>query len=265
MHAAGAGLFGRLKSPSGMAATCPAYSWNVDSSALPPRESIDAVIFDAGGVLLLPDGELGLSLLASLGCGPDGPDWRSVWRRAHYASMSFLDQLEKTDWPVVRRVMAEAAGVGPADLDAAVPLIEQVASTPWVAADGAAEVLRQLSAAGYQLAVVSNSGGSIASQLEAAGICSASPGELTKVAAVIDSFVVGIEKPDPRIFRFAIDALGVDPGRSVYVGDTVRFDVTGARAAGLHPVHVDPFGLCAAGDHGHIADVTELTAILAGP
>jgi putative hydrolase of the HAD superfamily len=229
-------------------------------SAVPASVAIEAVILDAGGVLLLPDGELGLSLLATLGCEPSSEDWR----RAHYVAMSVLDQMETTDWPAVRRAMAGAAGVRPGDLDAAVPMLERVSTASWVAADGAAEAVRQLSAAGYQLAVVSNSSGTIARQLETSEICSVSPGQLTRVGAVIDSRVVGIEKPDPRIFRPAIEALGVDPARSLYVGDTVRFDVTGARAAGLHPVHLDPFGFCAGtGDHGHIADLAELIAWLA--
>jgi putative hydrolase of the HAD superfamily len=81
------------------------------------------------------------------------------------------------------------------------------------------------------------------------------------VAAVIDSHLVGIEKPDPRIFQLALDALDVVPERSLYVGDTVRFDVNGALAAGLQPVHVDPYGFCD-GLHCHIASLAELTESL---
>jgi putative hydrolase of the HAD superfamily len=75
---------------------------------------------------------------------------------------------------------------------------------------------------------------------------------------VIDSHLVGIEKPDPRIFKLALDAIDVAPERSLYVGDTVRFDVKGALAAGLRPVHVDPYDLCD-GPHSHIGSLAELT------
>ncbi|MEL6345076.1 MAG: HAD-IA family hydrolase, partial [Myxococcota bacterium] len=41
-----------------------------------------------------------------------------------------------------------------------------------------------------------------------------------------------IEKPDPRIFRFACDQLGVAPEQAIHMGDSVRSDVEGARRAG---------------------------------
>jgi FMN phosphatase YigB (HAD superfamily) len=44
----------------------------------------------------------------------------------------------------------------------------------------------------------------------------------------------------------------------VYVGDTVFFDVAGARAAGLAPVHVDPYHFCPLDDHPHIASIGDL-------
>ena len=66
--------------------------------------------------------------------------------------------------------------------------------------------------------------------------------------------MVGVAKPDPAIFRIALDALGVPADGSVlHVGDSLRYDVAGARAAGLRPVHMDPYGLCPAPDgHAHI-------------
>jgi putative hydrolase of the HAD superfamily len=42
-------------------------------------------------------------------------------------------------------------------------------------------------------------------------------------------------KPDPEPFRRALDALSVEPGRAVHVGNSPGSDVAGARAAGLRP------------------------------
>lgn len=89
-------------------------------------------------------------------------------------------------------------------------------------------------------------------------ICSVTGGEHAEVAVVVDSAVVGVEKPDAAIFRFALEALAVKPHRCVYVGDTVYFDVDGARAAGLHALHLDPYGLCGIGGHGHVRELHEL-------
>jgi putative hydrolase of the HAD superfamily len=227
---------------------------------LPAPSAIDAVIFDAGGVLLMPDAEAGRAAIATLHCETSPEDWH----RAHYVGNLVLDQMQTLDWQAHRRAIASEVGVTADQLDAAAVMIEQIfAGTAWVAADGAAEALRVLGEAGYKLAVVSNAWGMVAQWLEQHEICSVNGSGLTKVGAVIDSHLVGIEKPDPRIFHLALDALGVEPARSLYVGDTIKFDVLGAQAAGLHPVHVDPYGFCA-GPHTHIATLAELTSWLTG-
>jgi len=226
----------------------------VTPTTLPPRDAIDAVIFDAGGVLLLPDAEAGRAALAEL--HPESAP--ADWHRAHYAALLVLEEMETIDWSVHSRTIALEVGVRDEHLDAAAVLIEGVMTSTWVAVDGAAETLRALAGADYKLAVVSNAWGTIAEWLEQHKVCSVSDGELPRVAAVIDSHLVGIEKPDPRIFQLALDQLGVASDRSLYVGDTVRFDVNGALAAGLHPVHVDPYRFCT-GPHSHIASLAELT------
>ncbi len=53
--------------------------------------------------------------------------------------------------------------------------------------------------------------------------------------AIVISGEVGIRKPDPAIFRLALDATRLDPGEVAYVGDTSD-DMQGARAAGMHPI-----------------------------
>ena len=45
-------------------------------------------------------------------------------------------------------------------------------------------------------------------------------------------------KPDPAAFEALLDALGSDPGETVYVGDDVDADIGGAADAGLVPVQV---------------------------
>lgn len=57
------------------------------------------------------------------------------------------------------------------------------------------------------------------------------------LAALLDggafSSEVGVRKPDERIFAAVLDQLGVAPADAIHVGDRVRDDVVGARAAGL--------------------------------
>ena len=59
---------------------------------------------------------------------------------------------------------------------------------------------------------------------------------------VVDSALVGVEKPDPAIFRPALEALDVTAAEAVYVGDLYEVDVVGAQAAGLEAVLLDPDG-----------------------
>jgi putative hydrolase of the HAD superfamily len=102
-------------------------------------------------------------------------------------------------------------------------------------------VLASLRARGLRLGVVSNSNGTVARLLEALEL----RGSLD---AVVDSGVVGVEKPDPRIFLHAAAALGVEPDEAVHVGDLYSVDVVGARAAGCRAILLDPVGAFAAAD-----------------
>jgi putative hydrolase of the HAD superfamily len=91
--------------------------------------------------------------------------------------------------------------------------------------------LARLKAAGLLLGVVSNSEGRVEEALEAAGL-------RDYFDVVIDSGLIGIEKPDPRIFQAALEALAVSPEEAIYVGDLYEIDVVGARAAGIEAVLV---------------------------
>ena len=52
------------------------------------------MIYDAGGVLLMPDAEAGRAALASLNYETRPEDWH----RAHYLSNVALDQMQALDW-----------------------------------------------------------------------------------------------------------------------------------------------------------------------
>jgi putative hydrolase of the HAD superfamily len=100
-------------------------------------------------------------------------------------------------------------------------------------APGTLESLDRLRAAGLRLGVVSNSDGRVEEALEAAGI-------RDRFEVVLDSALVGVEKPDPAIFRAALTTLGVAPEETLYVGDLYDVDVVGARAAGIEAVLLVP-------------------------
>jgi HAD superfamily hydrolase (TIGR01549 family) len=67
------------------------------------------------------------------------------------------------------------------------------------------------------------------------------------LSQVVDPLVVSAEehvaKPDPRIFRIALERAGARPNETVMVGDSWTNDVLGARAAGIRPVWFNRFEL----------------------
>jgi putative hydrolase of the HAD superfamily len=60
-------------------------------------------------------------------------------------------------------------------------------------------------------------------------------------AAVAISGKLGVAKPDPAIFHWALQEAGADPTATVHVGDQPVNDVDAARAVGLTPVLIDRF------------------------
>jgi putative hydrolase of the HAD superfamily len=96
--------------------------------------------------------------------------------------------------------------------------------------------LRHLRAAGYKVGVISNAEGTVAQLLQDVGLA-------TLLDFIIDSHLVGLEKPDPRIFALGLEQAGTTPARTLYVGDIYTVDVVGARGAGLDAALLDTFGV----------------------
>jgi HAD superfamily hydrolase (TIGR01509 family) len=99
---------------------------------------------------------------------------------------------------------------------------------------GIPQALSRLAEAGFRLVVVSNSDGTVESGLR--------DRDLRRFfGPVVDSALVGYEKPDRRIFEHALRVSGAEPETTLHVGDLYDADVRGARAAGIHAALVDPF------------------------
>ena len=73
------------------------------------------------------------------------------------------------------------------------------------------------------MGIVSNSDGHVEQEMVRNEICQVGPGPGVPVQAIIDSGVVGVAKPDPAIFDFALPSLELDPSEVIYVGDSVKY------------------------------------------
>jgi putative hydrolase of the HAD superfamily len=76
---------------------------------------------------------------------------------------------------------------------------------------------------------------------------------------VIISAEFGVAKPDPSIFKHALDRLGSDREHAVMIGDSLTRDVDGAIAAGLQGVWVNRSGEPPPADRPDLVEVTTLS------
>ena len=217
---------------------------------------VKAVLLDAGGVLL----DLDYAFLA-----------RILRARRVDASLEDLARAESLARTAIDRRVREGGRVGEAWRDYFRVLLAQVGTRAveiegiidllweahqrsglWTAAiDGAVATVSSLREAGYRLGVVSNAEGRVARDLDNAGYASL-------FETVVDSYLVGVEKPDPAIFRIAMERMGLSPETTLFLGDVPAVDVAGARAAGLTPLLLDRHDLYVDVDVPRLRSITEL-------
>ncbi len=97
------------------------------------------------------------------------------------------------------------------------------------------EVLETLRKQGYRLGIISNWSWNLRTRVAQVGL----QGYFELVWA---SAYAGCNKPHPGIFQQALAQMKLDADRALYVGDSYRHDVTGARNAGLDAVLLDRKG-----------------------
>ena len=227
-----------------------------------PRPGLDAVICDAGGTLIRLDFEWMAADLLLLGFPIEAAMLRRAevhGRRAYDVSagpMSPSGPSPRGDVRAYLDGMLAAVGAPVALRPQAVDrfLAREHASGLWCRPmEGARAAIDALRSMGLRVAVVSNSDGRAERHLENADM-------LRGIEFVVDSHLVGIEKPDPAIFSIALGRLGTLPERTLFVGDIRSVDEAGARAAGMQFVLLDPFGDYGAPDSPRIAGMHELAA-----
>lgn len=237
------------------------------------RPELSAVLFDAGGTLVRLDFEWISDMLAEYGVLVSARDVRRAelhGRRAYDRTVRAPRVLSSGephpalgsagDTATYFRGILEGAGVQAPVLDEAVQRMFEKQRPPgylWGrAAEGAREALDTLIEMGVRVACVSNSDGRAEQHL-------VDTGTREGLEFVVDSQLVGVEKPDPRIFEIALERLDLEPSRVLYVGDIRGVDEAGSRAAGLHFVLIDPSGEYAAPGAPRIATIAELPAHVA--
>lgn len=210
-----------------------------------------AVLFDAGNTLLFLDYErLAPAVGAATGVDLTGPMLEAQAKPAALA-LERGDTTDRDRATLYLETLFLLAGVPKSQLPAVRDTLLELHRERhlWSGHDASTPgALARLRAAGIRLGVVSNSDGRADEALVAAGL-------RDYFELVIDSHLVGCEKPDPRIFHLALDRMGVRSADALYVGDIYEVDVVGARRAGMPVVLLDPLS-----NHGG-RDVTSVRSI----
>jgi len=226
-------------------------------------QDFDAVLFDAGGVLVAPDPTVLAPLLSFYGATDD----LNTYIRAHYRAMAVKseNQSEENDWSKYNDAYVEVVGVDEHHRQEASYVLNRTRSAHlWrYRLPGARETLQALHDAGVPIGIVSNATGQIEQILSHAGVCQVGHGQHAPVRCIVDSHNVGVAKPDPRIFDFALPHFdGIDRSRIAYVGDSLVMDVGGSRAAGLRPMLLDPFDDASHHDVERISSLNQLLTLI---
>jgi len=225
----------------------------------------DAVLFDAGGIFVVPDPLTTGMVLEPFG----GTTNLSTLVRSHYAGMAAMDvaskeqnasSIERVSWSSYFQAYARQAGVPDAQVNAAAGALLKVFSAfLWrFPLHESVSGLWRLHLLGTRMGIVSNAHGQIEGTLANENICQVGEGSGVPVLIVTDSHVVGVAKPEPEVFAEAIDVMDVPRERIAYVGDSYVNDVGGARNAGLVPLLFDPYGFHEGADCERITSLHEM-------
>jgi putative hydrolase of the HAD superfamily len=223
------------------------------------KAKLKALLFDFGGTLAFLDFELLAREFSREGRKLDA----LALEHAEYAGRAAIDQHLMSGAGTVAdgrayehffRGWMTAAGFEEKELRecaAKFGAIHREASLWRVVRAGTFEALETFKSAGYKLAVVSNAEGQIEADARRFGLA-------PYFDVIIDSHVVGVAKPDPRIFQIALERLGVAPDEVRFAGDIYSIDVEGARAAGIEARLVDCHQRYTWVDHEKIRNISEL-------
>jgi len=199
------------------------------------------VFFDAGNTILFPDYYIYRDICEALGVDV-GID--EIVRAEAGARSAFDRSVAESPgaevhgfWPIYYTPFFELLRLPDESIPDAIEMTRVANDTDlgiWCEpVEGLNGTLDDLAARGLKVGVISNSDGKVEWRLEELGI-------RDRFDFVIDSAIVGVSKPDRRIFQNALDQSSLSGPEAIYVGDYYEVDVRGARAAGMIPVLFDP-------------------------
>jgi FMN phosphatase YigB (HAD superfamily) len=203
--------------------------------------SLRAIFFDVGDTLVFDDPPVEDRLWIALqghGISFARENLLPALREAESVALGEYVQGRPPETPEVARAMLatllhEADGISltDRDLDALACAYGRIPFDR-KAHPRAPDLLAELRDRGFTLGVISDWEADLGDVLTSLGI-------RPFLNAVAVSAIVGVTKPDPRLFRNALAQAGVSAEQSLHVGDFFELDVAGARSAGMNSLLFD--------------------------
>lgn len=231
--------------------------------------TIAMVFFDAGGTLLDPHpsfAELFSSTCRAAGYDISPERVEEVQDQIAPHLTELIDEIDLPHAPSLsqeasrkfwtftyRRFLSE---LGVEDEQMTVKLYERFSSfESYRLYDDVKTTLDALEGAGYRIGLISNFDSWLEEMLLE-----------MEVGHIFDPSVisgqVGVEKPNPRIYRIAVERAGVAPGDCVHIGDSPRMDIEPAAEVGIIPVMLDRADRYPESRYARIRSLDELLPLL---
>ena len=207
----------------------------------------DAILFDLGSTLIYFDGEwpqvfsqANAELIANLkNAGYQIEESRFLQdfraRIDQYYSSRESEFIEYTSEYFLRSVLADwgYTQISGATVRSCLRAMYAVSQAYWKIEVDTLSTLESLRRAGYHLGMISN-----ASDNEDVQTLVDKAGVRDYFDFILVSAALGIRKPNPEIFRLALDHWKIPPSRAVMVGDLLGADILGAKKAGLFSIWI---------------------------
>lgn len=227
------------------------------------------IFFDAAGTLFeprIPIGESYARVAARHGVMTTAAAIGEGFRRAFHASGGLAfgigrspDELRRLEYRWWHDVVAKSfADIGNFDdFDAYFAELFDYFAHPatWIPDPDAIQLLAELKGTGYRLGILSNFDYRLYRILDGLNLT-------PFFDSVTISSEAGWAKPDPRIFTAALARHAIGPSEAMHVGDIPHLDISGARAAGIAAVLIDPSAISPLTLNGRVATIELLPSVL---
>lgn len=211
------------------------------------------IFFDVGNTLLFPNRERILAPLYERGAVPTDDQWKALERKTKNEFDDILEHNGRADhsfWWMFYTHLTEQLGIEDESVRDSLVAATRTSSNWDNMPSGTRAALERIGNK-FRIGVISNADGKIAELLDRCGIAEC-------FLSIIDSGIVGREKPDPVIFQAALDELDATPQESLYVGDVYSVDYLGATGAGMQAMLFDVAGAYRGKGLPRVASLAEL-------